>query len=173
LHWSKKVKQILLLLVLAGMSHYSYSHAPVFKDNSITFSGIGVIDGDNNSFYGDIQLNHEGDGLFRLVQAEPRDLVPLHFIHMAVNETYHQAVVSVEGYKSNPCVILLDPAVHLEGNHFTVLLAESQLGPAETCIAQADLFTIGIALELKGLGPGDFTISVNNVAAEFTLEMSN
>jgi len=68
-----------------------------------------------------------------------------------------------------PCTKLLEPAVFVESGGFTIALAESKLGIAETCIAVIDPFETSIVLDISDLASGSYFVSVNGVAGEFTL----
>ena len=84
-----------------------------------------------------------------------------------------QVSVAVEGIKSVPCTELLNPAVSYADNTFTVVLAETKLGPAESCIAVTDPFETSVTLDVLDLPAGTYTVKVNGVTAEFTFDIDN
>jgi len=133
------VKQFFMLVVTAMMIPFALGQSATFTNNVLTVPGVGVVDGDTSSFYADVELSYEGDGMFRITEAQDRSLVAIEEISVSILESFPvQVSVNVDGYKSVPCVELLEPAVTRDGNNFTVILAESQLGPADeqqTCIA--------------------------------------
>ena len=84
-----------------------------------------------------------------------------------------QVSLSVSGFLSVPCVELLGPAVSYTEGLFQVVLAESTMGPAETCIAVIEPFETRVPLEVAGLPAGTYTVDVNGQQAEFTFDMDN
>jgi hypothetical protein len=64
---------------------------------------------------------------------------------------------------------LQTPAISRKGFAFTIVLAETQMGPAETCIALLDPFETRIPLEVKDLDSGNYSVNVNGVVASFNL----
>lgn len=73
------------------------------------------------------------------------------------------------GNKSIPRVDLQTPAIFRDESTFTVVLAETTLGPAETCIAVIDPFVTNITLDVAALDSGIHSVSVNGVEASFSL----
>ena len=171
------MKQFFMLVVTAMMIPFALGQSATFTNNILTVPGVGVVDGDTSSFYADVELSYEGDGMFRITEAQDRSLVAIEEISVSILESFPvQVSVNVDGYKSVPCVELLEPAVTRDGNNFTVILAESQLGPADeqqTCIAVTDPFTTSISLDVLGLGAGTYNVKVNDVITDFTLEADN
>ena len=84
-----------------------------------------------------------------------------------------QVSATVSGNKSVPCVNLLPAAVSRKDSVFTVVMAETVLGPAETCIAVLEPFETSVSLDVLGLSAGTYTVIVNGVSAEFTLDSDN
>lgn len=164
------MKRYLLLVLSIGLLPSAHGQSATFTDNVLTVPGVGVLEEERMQFYESVALQHEGDGLFRIIEAANRNLVSVDSIHVAVNAPAAQAVVTAEGYKSTPCVDLLWPAVNRSGDSFSVVLAEATLAADESCIAIADPYTRAVTLDLTGLTAGSYTVSVNGVGAEFTLE---
>lgn len=79
----------------------------------------------------------------------------------------------MEGYLGTPCQNLLSPAVSYADGVFTVVLAQSNLGPAEICIAMIEPFTKSVSLDVEGLPAGTYEVIVNGVSAEFTFDSDN
>ena len=80
-----------------------------------------------------------------------------------------QVSLFVTGNKSVPCVNLQTPAIFRDGSSFTIALAETSLGPAESCIAVLDPFETTIPLDITGLNSGTYTVNVNGVESSFSL----
>ena len=64
-------------------------------------------------------------------------------------------------------------AVSREGDLFTVVIAETSLGPAEACIAVLDPFELSVALNVLGLSAGTYRVNVNGTEAQFSLDVDN
>lgn len=135
----------------------------------------GAVIGDGDPvYYENIEL--EADALGRLIvtAAEERPLVSVSELSISIMESLPvQVSVNVSGNKSVPCVELLTPAVAVTGDGFTVTLAESVLGPDETCIAVLEPFETSVSLPVEGLGAGTYSVTVNGMQTEFTLESDN
>lgn len=164
------MKRYFLLVLSVISAPLAHGQSASFAENMLTVPGIAVVDEERSLFYENVQLQHEGNGVFRVVQAQSRSLVSVDSIHIAVDEPAAQAVVTAQGYKSMPCVELLWPAVRRSGNSFSVVLAEAALAANESCIAILDPYTRAVTLDLTGLQAGTYTVQVNGVNAEFTLE---
>lgn len=57
-----------------------------------------------------------------------------------------------------------------EGDLFTVVVAETSLGSAETCTAVLDPFELSVALDVLGLSAGTYRVNVNGAEAQFSLD---
>ncbi|MFK7862606.1 MAG: hypothetical protein AB8B95_00120 [Pseudohongiellaceae bacterium] len=141
-----------------------------FKDGVLTVPHAAVLKADGVDYFADIQLKSGEDGRFELLGADPRNLVDVESIAVNVQESLPiQVTVVVTGNKSLPCTKLLEPGIFTADGTFTIALAESKLGPAETCIAVIDPFETTINLDISALAPGTYSVSVNGVSSEFTL----
>lgn len=162
-----------LIISLSGLQLASAQTA-IYQDGVLTISNVAVVEGFGATYYSDIQLMLETDGNFKLMQAVPQNLVGVDSVVANVMESFPvQVSLTVAGNKSVPCVRLLEPAVARQGSTFIVALAESTLGPAETCIAIIDPFETTISLDVKGLSAGTYEVEVNGVKTSFTLDMDN
>jgi hypothetical protein len=142
----------------------------LFKDGVLTVPHAAIMKSDGIDYFADVQLQADNNGGFALVDADPRSLVNVESITVNVMESLPiQVTVVVTGNKSLPCTKLLEPAVFTESGGFTIALAESKLGPAETCIAIIDPFETSIVLDTSNLASGSYSVAVNGVAGEFTL----
>ena len=82
-----------------------------------------------------------------MVDATLQNLVMVDSVEVLLLESFPvQVSITVAGNKSVPCVELQPVAVSREGDLFTVVIAETSLGPAETCIAVLDPFELSVAL---------------------------
>ncbi|MEQ8952829.1 MAG: hypothetical protein RL120_01765 [Gammaproteobacteria bacterium] len=145
-----------------------------YRDGVLNIPEAAVTDPDDPAYFTDVQLQVDGDGALQIVAAEVTNPVTVEDVTVLIMESFPvQVSVLVAGYKSVPCVNLLTPAVDRKDNVFTVVMAESVLGPAESCIAVVDPFEVSVPLEVLGLSAGIYTVNVNGVTAAFTLDMDN
>lgn len=145
-----------------------------YQYDTLTIPQVGIANSEEPAFYTNVelQLNEQGD--LTLVSAEEANLVTIDAVDVAILESFPvQVRVNISGNKSVPCVNLLDAAVAVADSVFTIVLAESRLGPAETCIAMIDPFEQSIDLDVAGLSAGEYTVIVNGVSASFILETDN
>ena len=128
-----------------------------------------IIDGEVQ-YYSDVELALDDAGSFVVVKAARSALVYVDNVSVIMTKSLPpQVSVVVQGHKSVPCVKLQTPAISRKGFAFTIALAETQMGPAETCIALLDPFETRIPLEVKDLDSGTYSVSVNGVVASFSL----
>ncbi|GJM11817.1 MAG: hypothetical protein DHS20C12_02200 [Pseudohongiella sp.] len=163
--------KFLLFVVSLSVATSLSAQSAAFEDDVLQIPGVGVVDGADAAFYSGVELLHEGDGVFRLVGGQNHTLVSVEEISIVISPDHTQAAVSVEGFKSNPCVDIEWPSVSKIGEEFNVVIAESVLGPAESCVAVLDPYTRAVTLELGGLLAGIYTVKVNGVSTEFTLDV--
>lgn len=146
----------------------------IFTNGTLTIDNGAVISEQGNSYYSNIQLIQNEDRTFSVVAAQEQPLVMVDNVDVAIMESFPvQVSLNVSGNLSVPCVELNEPAVSFENNTFTVVLSETVLGPAETCITVLEPFETNIALDVLGLSAGTYTVDVNGLEAEFTLEVDN
>ena len=146
----------------------------VFRNGEMNIPGGVVISGGNSTYYTDITLSYDGEGALIITGADAMPKVLVESIEILVMESFPlQVSVAVNGIKSVPCTDLLDAAVSYSDNTFTVVLAETVLGPAESCIAITDPFETSVPLDVYGLPAGTYTVDVNGVKTEFTFDMDN
>ncbi|MFT6093348.1 MAG: hypothetical protein ACJA2Q_001244 [Pseudohongiellaceae bacterium] len=159
------VASLFLLFLENGLAQTA-----LYKEGILTIPHAAVMKSDGVDYFADVKLQADNNGGFALVAADLRSLVNVESIAVNVMESLPvQVTVVVTGNKSVPCTKLLEPAVFVESGTFTIALAESQLGIAETCIAVIDPFETSIVLDIMGLSSGSYSVSVNGVAGEFTL----
>lgn len=142
-----------------------------YQDQVLTIPQGVVVTGDNTAYYENIQLQEQANGSFLPMAAEPRNLVSVESVEVKVMESLPvQVSLDIQGYKSVPCVELLTPAVVYKEAVFTVTLAESSLGPDETCVTVIEPFSTTVPLDVEGLDAGSYVVRVNGVEADFTLQ---
>jgi len=148
---------------------------PAIYQNQVLSIPQGAVLGDGEPVYFEnIELVSDAQGRFTVADAEQRPLVSISELSISIMESLPMQVsVNVSGNKSVPCVELLTPAVAATNGGFTVTLAESVLGPAETCIAVIEPFETTVSLPVSGLAAGTYTVNVNGMTTEFTLESDN
>ena len=166
----KTILVIFMLLVpLSGTTQPA-----IYRDGALSVDNGAVILSSGNVYYTNIELTMETDGKLVATAAEELPLVPIETVDVSLSgELLVQASLSISGNKSVPCVSLMPPAISFRDNHFEVVLAESKLGPEESCIAVIEPFTTSVDLDTTGLTAGEYSISVNGVDASFTLISDN
>ena len=165
-----KISQSLFFLSL-GISGQLALAQPATYENSVLSipQGAALVDG-VPTYYNDIQLVSDIEGNFTVTAAEKRSLVAVDTVIANVAQPLPlQVSVTVTGNKSIPCVELQAPAIFRNGTVFTIALAETVLGPAESCIAVLDPFETAIVLDVEGLPSDDYSVNVNGIEAEFSL----
>ena len=167
-------KLLSLLLSIASLFllflENGLAQTALFRDGILTIPNAAVMKEQGVDYFADVQLHANSTGGFDLVTADPQSLVNVESIAVNVMESHPiQVTVVVTGNKSVPCVKLLEPGVFVESGSFTIALAESKLGIAETCIAVIDPFETSIDLDITGLAPGIYSVQVNGVTGKFTL----
>ena len=146
----------------------------MLRDNILTIPLAASLDGDSPVCYANVQLNANADGSLTVVGGEQQSLVAVDTMQIMLMESFPvQVSASVSGNKSVPCVNLLPAAVSRKGSVFTVVMAETLLGPAETCIAVLEPFETRVSLDVLGLSAGTYTVIVNGLSAEFILDSDN
>lgn len=156
------------LLALAATTQ---ADPAVYRDSVMTIDSGVLINGSIQQYYTDIVLTTEANGRLRIVSANQLPLVHVDEASTLVTEssTERSVSVNVAGYKSVPCVALAEPAVSYKNKVFTVLLAETLMGPAESCIAIIDPFETAVALDVTELEAGTYDVMVNGEHTSFTL----
>ena len=146
----------------------------IFTRGEMTIPEGVIISPDGNAYYTDISLAYDGKGALLIAGAKANSLVMVDNVDVLVMESFPlQVSLSVSGNLSVPCVHLLSPAVAFSNNHFSVVLAESNLGPAESCIAVLEPFETSVPLDVKDLPAGTYSVDVNGVETDFTFDMDN
>lgn len=165
-----KFSQLSFALTVCLAGHGAIAQPATYQDFEFTIPhGAALLDGEA-SYYSDIQMQSTIEGNFAVVAAEKNSLVTVKSVVVNIAESLPvQVSLVVSGEKSVPCVELLAPAIFRGDASFTVALAESNLGPAESCIAVIDPFETTIPLDTTGLAGGTYTVRVNGVETSFEL----
>ena len=170
-----KKSSVLFAVSLGAVFAAQISAQPAtFRDNTLTIPQAAALDGDNPVYYANVQLSANPDGSLSVVAGEQQNLVAVDSVQIMIMESFPVQVSAViSGNKSVPCVELLPAAVSRKDSVFNVVLAETVLGPAESCIAVIEPFETTVSLDVLGLSAGTYTVSVNGVEASFTLDADN
>lgn len=155
-------------------SQLSFAQPAIYRDGVLLIPEAAVTDPDDPAYYTNVQLQADGDGNLQIIDAEPTNPVFINEVSIAIMESFPvQVSAMVSGWKSTPCVELLTPAVDRKDKLFTVVMAETVLGPHQSCIAVTEPFESTISLDVLGLAAGTYVVNVNGVTAEFTLDVDN
>lgn len=160
-----------LVILIAGIASQLVAAQPAtFENSTLTIpQGAALVNGEA-TYYNDIQLISDIEGNLTLIAAQQRTLVAVESVVVSIAESLPvQVSLTVSGNKSIPCVELQTPAIFSSDSGFTVVLAETVLGPAETCIAVLDPFETTIPLDVSDLSSGTYTVTVNGVETSFSL----
>lgn len=170
----KKLSILFAVSLSTLFTHQVLAQPAILQDSTLTIPQAASLDGDRPAYYANVQLNANADGSLTVVGGEQQNLVTVDTVQIMIMESFPvQVSATVSGNKSVPCVNLLPAAVARKDNAFTVVMAETVLGPAETCIAVLEPFETSVSLDVLGLSAGTYTVSVNGVSAEFTLDTDN
>lgn len=160
-----------MYLPILGIVSQLVNAQPATFENSVLNipQGAALVNGEL-AYYNDIQLISDIEGNFTLLAAQQSNLVSVNSVAVNSSESFPvQVSLTVTGNKSIPCVRLQTPAIFRDKSTFKVALAETTLGPAESCIAVLDPFETNIALDVTGLDSGAYTVSVNGIETSFSL----
>ena len=165
-----RLSRHLIILILAAFGQFVAAQPAIFENSVLTIpQGAALVNGEP-TYFNDIQLQSDIEGNFKLVAAQQSTLVAVESVVVNIAESLPvQVILTVSGNKSVPCVDLQTPAVFRTDTKFTVALAETRLGLAETCIAVLDPFETNITLDVADLNSGTYSVSVNGIEASFTL----
>lgn len=156
--------------LIAALSTQVQAEPAVYQDDVLTISEAVVIRDNGSTYFKDVRFEPNTNGTWRFVGGTQRPLVGIEEISVVSVATEPPSVeVTVEGYKSVPCVELEPLGMSRSGDTFYVVIAETVLGPAESCIAVIDPFTLTFELDTFGLAAGAYKLNVNGKETEFDL----
>ena len=161
-----------MFIVFIGINSQLVTAQPALFENGVLTIPLGaaIVNGEP-TYYNDIQPISDIKGNFSLLAAQQSNLVSVDSVSLLINitqPTSDQVSFAVTGHKSIPCVELQTPAVFQDEFTFTVALAETTLGPAESCIAVMDPFETIITLPIEGLASGTYIVTVNGIESSFS-----
>ena len=158
-----------LLAVCAGQVG---AEPAVYQDEALSINEAVVIRGNGSTYFKNVRFEPNANGTWRFVDASQRPLVSIDEISVVSEATVPARVeVTVEGHKSVPCVELEPLGMSRSSDTFHVVIAETEMGPADSCIAMLAPFTHTFELDTFGLEPGAYKLNVNGMETEFDLLM--
>ena len=162
-------------VALLGAACAAQAEPAIYHGGKLVIPNGAIFTDARQQYFTDIEMTTDSAGKLTILAATPMPLVYVETVDVTVtggSEAVAPTVtVDVTGNKSVPCVALLEPAIHRNGNTFHVLLAETVQGPAESCIQVLDPFETEFTLDVSGLGAGSYKVIVNDeVEASFVLE---
>lgn len=168
-----KLNTVKLLAVIGTVALAGSVNADtaIYRDDKLMIPSGAVITASGQFYYKDIVLQADANGRLRVLAASPRPLVYIDSVNATVVETQdvRSVEIAIAGNKSVPCVSLEEVAVSRKDAVFTVLVAETVMGPAESCIAMVSPFDINVPLDVTGLPAGTYKVVVNGKEASFVL----
>ena len=78
----------------------------------------------------------------------------------------------VKGYNPDPCTKINEITQKRDGNTFVVTIT-TQRDRGQACIQVISPFEESISLDVAGLNAGTYTVTVNGVSEQFTLDVDN
>ena len=164
-------KSFIAASLIAAIASQANAAPAVYQDAALTIPEAVVIrDNGDSTYFKNVRFEPNANGTWRFVGGSERPLVHVDEVLVVAEATAPPTVeVTVEGYKSVPCVELEPIAQSRSGDTFYVVIAETVLGPAESCIAVIDPFSETFELNVDGVAPGAYTLNVNGIETEFDL----
>ena len=163
-------KTLVALALVSTFAAAAHAAPAVYQDEVLTINEAVVIRDNGSVYFKNVRFEPNANGTWSFVDATQRPLVGIEEISVVSEATEPARVeVTVEGYKSVPCVELEPLGMSRSGDTFHVVIAETEMGPAESCIAMLDPFTLSFELDTFGLEPGAYKLNVNGMETEFDL----
>ncbi|HEY0961502.1 MAG TPA: hypothetical protein VGE69_04020 [Pseudomonadales bacterium] len=163
-------KTFIVASLFAALAGQANAAPAVYQDGELTISEAVVIRDSGSTYYKNVRFEPNANGTWSFIGGSERPLVAIEEITVVTEATEPPVVeVTVEGYKSVPCVELEPLGMSRSGDTFYVVIAETVQGPAESCIAVVDPFTLSFELDTFGLEAGAYTLNVNGKETEFDL----
>ena len=157
-------------LLAAGLTLQAQAEPAIYRDQVLSINEAIVIRDNGNIYFKNVRFEPNANGTWRFAGATQRPLVGIEEISVVSEATEPARVeVTVEGYKSVPCVELEPLGMSRSGDTFHVVIAETEMGPAESCIAMLAPFTHTFELDTFGLSAGAYQLNVNGMETEFDL----
>jgi hypothetical protein len=161
---------LIALPLFAALASQASAAPAVYQDQVLTISEAVVIRDNGSTYFKNARFEPNANGTWRLIDAAQRPLVGIEEITVVSEATVPARVeVTVEGYKSVPCVELEPLGMSRSNDTFHVVIAETVQGPAESCIAKIEPFTHTFELDTFGLEAGAYKLNVNGMETEFDL----
>ena len=149
----------------------SNARPAIYQNQALQIPQAVALGQDGPAYYSYVELSTNPDGSLSVVDGTMQNLVMADSVEVLLLESFPvQVAITVAGNKCVPCVELQPVAVPREGDLFTVVVAETSLGSAETCIAVLDPFELSVALDVLGLSTGTYRVNVNGAEAQFSLD---
>ena len=163
-------KLLICTAALAGLCAQALAAPPVYQNGELSLDHAVVIRAGEGLYYRDLSFARTTEGTWRLSDATPAQLAVVEEVSVVAEATLPPLVtVTLEGYKSLPCVGLEPVGISQQGKQFHVVLAETEIPPNVRCITIIEPFTHSFELNTRGLEPGEYQVIANGVTTEFTL----
>lgn len=163
-------KSLIAVTLFSALASQVQAEPAVYQDQLLSIDEAVVIREDTGKYFRDVRFEPNPNGTWRLTEATPSQLAGIEEITVVAEATVPAKVeVTVNGYKSLPCVDLEPLGMSRSGDTFHVVIAETALPPYATCIAMIDPFTQTFELDTFGLEAGTYKLNVNGMETEFDL----
>ncbi len=158
------------LVTSLGAAATAQAGVPVYQDQTLTLQETLVIEDAGPRYYRSVRMAANTDGSFSVVDAERRVLALVHEISFLMLPGLPlEMSVEIHGDMTQSCLALETPLVSRKDFVFTVAVAETPYDPHIQCFNGATDFVINVPLDVEGLPPGEYVVSVNGVEKRFTL----
>lgn len=163
-------KSTLGLVALLTALHGAQAEPILLSNNVLNVGDAIVVEGSATRFYQQVELELTKDGDFRVLGGVEKSLATVteKSVNIVATEPLKVELV-VSGYMANPC-IELETAVTRKGSTFYAVFAQTPLLTLVACAQVIEPFSATVALEVKDLSAGTYTVQVNGEPINFQLE---
>mgnify|MGYP003648361914 FL=1 len=163
-------KSILGLAVLLTAAHGVQAEPVLLSENVLNLGDAIVVEGSTTRFYQQVELELTKEGDFRVLGGVEKSLATVTEKSVNIVATAPLEVeLVVSGYMANPC-IQLETAVTRKGSTFYAVFAQTPLQTLVACVQVLEPFSTTVALDVKDLSSGTYTVQVNGEQISFLLE---
>lgn len=164
------MKKWMLCVLAVATPWFAVQAEPVlFSDNILSLGDAIVVEEKATRYYQQVQMELTKDGDFKVVSGVEKNLAAITDKQINILESLPvQVQLVVNGNMSTPCVELTT-AVTRKDNVFYVAIAENPLQTLVACAQVLEPFQSTIALDVKDLGAGSYTVMVNGEPIAFSL----
>lgn len=163
-------QSLITAAIFAALAGQAQADTAVYQNSVLTINEAIVIQDNGSSYFKNVRFVPNTNGTWRFTGATQRPLATIEEISVTSLATEPATVeVSVEGYKSLPCVELEPLVMSRSSDTFYVVIPETTLDTEEACIGIIEPFTLTFPLDTFGLEAGAYKLNINGKETEFDL----